>query len=206
MKHHNNVGAVILAGGRSRRMGQDKAFIRLTPGGPSLIEMVIAAVLPITSAISISTNTPESYQWLPYSLIADSPPYRDAGPLAGIEAALSAAQAPVVIALGCDMPFVATDLLRHLFSQLQPGDDAVVPLNTSGLPEPLCAVYRTFCLPAIRDHLDHGLYKMSGWLESVRTRYIPAAELRPYDPLLRSFENLNTPQDVADCLPDRAAE
>ena len=202
----NSVAALILAGGRSRRMGRDKAFIRLVPGGPCLIEMVIQAVLPITSIVTISTNAPESYQWLPYPLIADSPPYHEAGPLAGLEAGLSAAQAPYVIVLGCDMPFVVTDVLRYLISQIQEGDDAIAPLNASGQPEPLCAVYRTSCLPAIRDQLDRGLHKLSGWLDSVHTRYIPASTLREYDPLLRSFENLNTPQDVTDRLPDRATE
>jgi molybdopterin-guanine dinucleotide biosynthesis protein A len=201
-----SITAVILAGGRSSRMGRDKSFIRLTSDGPCLIEMVIKSALPVASAVMISTNNPESYRWLPYPLIADSPQYREAGPLAGLEAGLSAAQASTVIALGCDMPFIVTDVLRCLLDQIQDGSDAIVPLNATGQPEPLCAVYLKSCLPAIRDHLDRGLYKLSGWLDSVHTRYVSAAELRAYDPLLRSFENLNTPQDVADRQPDRVTE
>src|SRR5689334_2792881 len=132
-------GAIILAGGQSRRMGRDKALLRLQPEGPRLIELVLAAVTPLVSSVVISTNRPDDYRWLNWPLVEDN--FKGfAGPLAGLEAGLTASPARLNLVIACDLPFVNPALLKYLLSQLQ-GAAAVIPLNREGRPEPLCAVY-----------------------------------------------------------------
>lgn len=188
-----DLAAIILAGGQSRRMGQNKALLRLHPAGPTLIELVIQAIAPLTMQIMISTNTPAEYAWLGLPLIPDQ--RADCGPLAGLEAGLTATSAAQLLVVGCDMPFVRTDLLRHLVS-LRGAAAAVVPLNAADQPEPLCAIYSQACLPVIRARLAAGQYQLRAWLADISVRYVTAAELAICDPELQSFRNLNTPLDL----------
>jgi molybdopterin-guanine dinucleotide biosynthesis protein A len=190
----DQAGAIILAGGQSRRMGQNKALLRLTPDGPRLIERVIAAARPITATIVISTNTPALYSWLGLPCVADAQP--GMGPLAGLAAGLAAVPTEYAFLLGCDMPFVVTAVLRALLG-VAAGAQAVVPRNAADRPEPLCAVYRRDCLPTIQSCLANGDVKMTAWLDRVNTRYVPASALLPFDPKLQSFRNVNTPEDLA---------
>ncbi len=187
----------MLAGGQSRRMGRDKALLRLQPDGPRLIEMVTAAVRPLVEQVVVSTNRPAEFAWLGYPCLRDQWP--DAGPLAGLEAGLSFSQAASNLVLACDMPFVVPALLEHLL-QSATGQWATVPLNQTGQPEPLCAVYSPACLPLVRQCLAAGTFKLSHWLAQVEAagpvRYLSAAELGRYDPALRSFSNMNSPEDL----------
>lgn len=187
-------GAIILAGGQSRRMGSDKALLRLKPDGPRLIELVLAAVAPLVGSIVINTNRPADYAWLGQTLVEDN--YKGfVGPLAGLEAGLTASPAHYNLVIACDLPFVNPALLEYLLSQAE-GFEAVVPLNREGRPEPLCAVYSRACLPVIRRQLEAGQLKMTGWYEALPVRFIPSGELEAFDPGLRSFHNLNTPEDL----------
>jgi molybdopterin-guanine dinucleotide biosynthesis protein A len=191
-----DIGAIILAGGQSRRMGQTKALLRLHPDGPRLIELVCAAVQPLADEIVVSTNTPADFAWLGLPLVADAVP--GAGPLAGLAAGLAALHSEWGLLVACDMPFLVTDVLRYLCDQRRDDLAAVVPLNPAGRPEPLCALYHRACLPVLRQHLAAGDYAMQAWLAQVPTRFIPAADLLPLDPDLRTFRNLNTPEDLAE--------
>ncbi len=188
--------AIILAGGQSRRMGRNKALLRLEPDGPTLIEIVVGAARAVTPQIILSTNTPEVYAWLQLPRVADEFP--GAGPLAGLAAGLAVMTTSHALLLGCDMPFLQPPLLRHLAAQALASDvDAVVPLNANGQMEPLCAVYRRSCLASARAQLAAGKHKMMDWLASIATRCITADELRRFDPRLQSLHNLNTPEDLA---------
>jgi molybdopterin-guanine dinucleotide biosynthesis protein A len=189
----DTIGAIILAGGQSRRMGHNKALLRLAPEGPRLIELALAAARTIASEPVLSTNTPDAYAWLGLPIVADAVP--DAGPLAGLAAGLAALASEWALLVGCDMPTIAPDLLRLLVAYRQ-GAQAVVPLNQDDRPEPLCALYHRSCLPVIQDRLASGDYAMMAWLPLVVTHYIPTAEVRAVDPTLRSFRNLNTPADL----------
>lgn len=186
-------GAIVLAGGQSRRMGTDKALLRLKSGGPRLLELVLAAVKPLVKGIIVSANRPDDYAWAGLPLVPDN--FRGKGPLAGLEAGLTASASDYNLVAACDMPWLEPRLLQYLVGQAQ-GYQAIVPLNETGQPEPLCAVYSKACLPAIRRHLEADSLKMSGWLSNVKTRYVPAQELREFDPELRSFRNLNRPEDL----------
>ena len=193
--------AVILTGGRSTRMAQDKAWLVFE--GQPLVLHLARRVLPLIDELIISTNTPEGFGVLaealpiPVRLVPDQFP--GAGPLAGLHAGLSAAAHDLVLILAVDMPFVNPDLLRHLVD-LAPGFDAVVPQvphpqTRVPVPEPLHACYRRSCLPAISAHLVAGQRRMVSFLPNVKTRFVPADEIAALDPDYLSFLNINTPEE-----------
>ena len=197
---------LILAGGKSTRMGQDKAWLMLD--GRPLVMRVIDRVLPLVDEVLISTNQPDAFDaWLPSltvpaHTVADR--YRGAGPLAGLHAGLLAAHCDLVLTLATDMPFVNPALIGYL-AQLATGADvdAVVPqvpnseTGQIGL-EPLHAIYRKSCIPAIEDCLSSDQRRVVSFLERVRLCVISPDKIRPYDPFFRSFANVNTPQEWSD--------
>lgn len=185
-------GAIILAGGRSRRMGTNKALLRLEPGGPTLIEKVSQVLGEVTSEIILVTNQPELYEMLGLEMVLDN--YPVGASLAGLEAGLAAAKPKFNLVVACDMPYLKPNLLRFLLEE--PRDfEALVPRDRDGQLETLCAVYSKSCLPPIRAGLEKGQFKLAGWLDQVNTRYLPVEQLEKLDVELNSFVNLNTPEE-----------
>lgn len=192
--------ALILAGGRSRRMGQDKVWMALD--GAALIEHVVARILPLAAEIIFSANAPERFAALarrlpiPSRVVADIWP--GAGPLAGLHAGLIAARHDLVLALAADMPFVNPALIARMVNLAQ-GFEAVVPqtMTETGEPgwEPLHALYRRSCAGAVAARLAAGDRRMLSFLADVRTRAVTPAEVAAVDPLASSFFNINTPED-----------
>ncbi|MHB0875824.1 MAG: molybdenum cofactor guanylyltransferase [Anaerolineae bacterium] len=182
------VGAV-LAGGRSLRMGADKA--RLCVGGRPLIGWAIAAlrtVVPRVYCVGGDRLLAASLS-VPYvpDLVAG------AGPLGGIHSALQALSSDVLV-IGCDMPLVQPEMLDLIIA----GDDsadAVVPVN-GGEYEPLLALYRQSCVPAIEGSLAGGRRRVASFFSDVRLHRLSEQTWRPIDPEGRSFRNVNTPQDL----------
>jgi molybdopterin-guanine dinucleotide biosynthesis protein A len=197
---------LILAGGKSTRMGQDKAW--LTLDGRPLVMRVIDRMLPLVNEVLVSTNQPDAFNvWLPglpvpAHTVTDR--YPGAGPLAGLHAGLLAACCDLVLTLATDMPFVNPTLIRFLADLATGVDvDAVVPRVPSpetgqiGL-EPLHAIYRKTCLPAIEGCLRADQRRVVSFLDQVRLRVVSSDEILPFDPLLRSFANVNTPREWSD--------
>ena len=182
--------AVILAGGRSRRMGSNKALV--TIGGHPLIRIVIGRALPLTRRILISSDEGEAYRFLGFPVVPDR--YRDHGPLAGLHAAMHHEDFPLYLALACDLPNVPTPLLEHLVACAE-GYDAAIPRSRDGLAHPLCAVYRRSCLPRIEDALEHGARKViDTFLDGpLRIRWVTSGE-GPFDD--SDLANINTPGDL----------
>src|SRR5947208_1757018 len=116
------LSVAILAGGRSSRMGTDKAFVRVL--GRPLIEDILAQVADLGSETLIVTNRPDDYAYLGVPLFTDVLP--DKGALGGIYSALASAGQPHILCIACDMPFVVRPLLEH-FIRLIPEGDAIVP-------------------------------------------------------------------------------
>ena len=187
---------IILAGGQSRRMGQDKALLRLTPGGPTLIERVIAAARPL-GPILLVTNTPDRYAWLGLPLVADPQPGQ--GPLGGLAGGLAASPAPYNLVLACDLPDLQPTVL-DLLAAAPRLYDVLVPrwTTTEGTLqiEPLHAVYSRACLPVIQAALALGQRAVHSFYPQVRVQYLAESALRQMDPTCRSFRNLNTPADL----------
>ncbi len=184
------VSVAILAGGRSRRMGQDKALLPI--GGRSVIEWVLDRVVPLSDDVTIITDVPGKYRHLDYRMIGDIFPGK--GSLGGIYTAVHAAQYLHCVVVACDMPLLNTDLLRYL-ADLAPGFDVVVP-RIEEFPETMHAVYGKGCLEPIKSRLLADQLKIIGFFEDVRVRYVERNDVSRFDPTFRSFININTPADL----------
>lgn len=184
------VTGIILAGGNSSRMGQDKGMLAL--GGRKLVEIAAANLSPLCSEILISTNNPV-YQQFGYRVITDV--HKDTGPMGGLHSALSAVKTRFIVALSVDMPFVSRELLEYLLGKAE-GYEAVVPVSGTGFYEPLCAVYNRSLLPVIEMCIENREYKMQHFLDKVNLNKILISDNLPfYTPQL--FTNLNTASDLS---------
>jgi len=178
----------ILAGGQSRRMGRDKAWLDV--GGRPLIERVAAQVKPLTDDLLLSVNTPGRYPSLGLRLVVDIYPRQAA--LVGIYSALKAARHQHLLAVSCDMPFLNIDLLRHLVN-LASTADIVVPVRGPGQFEALHAVYSKTCLPVIHSNLTANRLRIIDVFDDVSVRYVEHEEIARFDRDFNSFFNINTP-------------
>jgi len=203
------VTGIVLAGGRSSRMGRDKAFLKI--GGQPLVERVIGRLQRLCRETIIVTNSPARYAYLPARLVSDVVPGR--GPLVGIYSGLRAAQNDLAVVVACDMPFLNASLLQFMVAQA-PRYDVVIPRTRyeasprglhrhGGLPtgrakglHPLHAVYRKTCLPPIERLIEENDLRVIAFFSQVRVRYVERHEIVRFDPLQRSFFNVNTPSDL----------
>jgi molybdopterin-guanine dinucleotide biosynthesis protein A len=181
--------AIILAGGESKRMGRDKAALPFN--GETLLQSVIDSVQPLFAQTLVSVRELRSDVVLPQ--ICDT--QADGGPLVGLISAMEAVTTPWTFVVACDMPFVAPALIAHLAS-LRDGHQAVVP-QVNEHAQPLAAFYARSALPLLRSSLASGNKSLIGALKSLDVRYVGADELLQWDAQLRSFFDLDTPQDVA---------
>ncbi|HOW31375.1 MAG TPA: molybdenum cofactor guanylyltransferase [Bacteroidales bacterium] len=184
-----DVTGIILAGGKSSRMGEDKGLLVL--GEKTLAEIAIGHLSGICSELVISTNNPD-YRQFGLQLIADQ--YKGIGPLGGLHTALSVTKTALNLVLSVDLPFVNAGALEYLLS-LMHGHQAAVPLSAPGCFEPLCASYHVSVLPQIESAIQQGDFKMQHLLEKVKTRYIQFSESHPFrHPDM--FFNINSPGDL----------
>lgn len=179
--------ALILAGGDSRRMGQDKAALVLD--GKTLLTHVTDTMQQMFPKVIVSVRQLRGGVEVPQ--VCDE--VEASGPLAGLVAGLAQAETPWVFAVACDMPFVTPGVVQHLAS-LRSGHQAVVPM-VDGHPQPLAAFYAASAQEAMRTNLAAGDRSLRGMLQKLDVRYVDEAELRECDPQLRSFFDLDTPQD-----------
>lgn len=186
-----DVGAVILAGGRSSRMGQNKAWLRL--GEESFLERILSRLSGF-SEILISAAGEAAYARLGFPVIPDL--YPGTGPLGGVYSALQACRSPYLLVLGCDKPLFETALGVYLTDRAE-GFDATVPITRDGRPQPLCAVYAKTCGEILHRQIQRGNYRLTETLREMRTNYIPLSQTAFPDQLLT---NINTPAEYQKLL------
>jgi molybdopterin-guanine dinucleotide biosynthesis protein A len=189
-----NNSLIILAGGKGRRLGQEKAWVELK--GQTLLERGISRLGSLVSQI-IVVSAPG--QKLPVSrtlggleVVEDI--YPGKGPLVGIYSGLKACIGEGGFVTACDMPFVNPEFARYIIN-LSPGYDVVIP-TYGELREPLHAYYSVECIDAIAKLIDKGNYKVRNLLEQMRVRYIEKGEIDRFDPEHISFFNINTYEDL----------
>ncbi len=195
------VTGVILAGGKSRRMKQNKSLMRL--GDDILIGHVIRRIRTIADELLLITNNPDDYTQLDISMFNDIIP--NVGALGGIHAGLSYASYETVICVGCDNPFLSQKLLNYLISIL--GEyDAVMPFtykdslskkdDISNITlQTLCAVYSKRCLPIIDQMLNDQELRVHALQERANVHCLSPKVWIQYDHQGYSFFNVNTPED-----------
>jgi len=199
------VTGIILAGGKSKRMGENKALMGL--GNDTLIGHVIERVRPITNELLLITNSPNEYASMGITIHGDF--VKNAGALGGIHAGLTHATHDTVLCVGCDSPFIATNLLSYLASIL--GEyDAVMPYTHRNSNEysmtnhkdqrqiilqTLCASYSKNCLETIEELFNDSDYRVHALAERANVLKITPDIWQTYDAEGLSFFNINSPED-----------
>ncbi len=186
----NQAQIAILAGGQSRRMGQDKSFVMLN--GKPLIQHVIDRLQPLKLDIMLVTNSQTKYAHLGLPMFTDISP--GCGSLGGIYTALKRSTTAYVLCVACDMPLLNPDLLRYQI-ELSPNFDAVIP-RVDNQAHNLHAVYARSCHTHIHHQIKIGDLRISNFYQNLRVRYVAETELQLFDRDFLSLANLNTPDDV----------
>jgi molybdopterin-guanine dinucleotide biosynthesis protein A len=183
------IAAFILAGGASRRMGTDKSQLILD--GESFVERIAAALAKIGGEITVVGKPATDSTKLRY--VPDI--YPNWGALGGVHTALASSAAPWCLIVACDFPFVTAELFSRLAS-LREYFEAVAPIQSDGIPQPLCALYQTErCLGRAEELINSGERKPLALLQSVQTRWVPFADLADLAGAERFFDNINTADD-----------
>ncbi len=184
------IGAIVLAGGKSSRMGTDKALLDF--GGMTILERTIAALLKLTPNILVVADSTERYKLACGKIIADL--YPGIGPVGGLLTGLNAVGDGYHYVVACDMPFLNPNVLALLMRAAESPLDAVVP-ERNGMPEPLCGVYAQSASHKIMKYLEDGGSSARGALDVLNTRRVGEGVLRRLDPDGRSLESANTASD-----------
>ena len=183
-----NITGVILVGGKSRRMGRDKAFLRIA--GKTLFERVLEVFKESFDRFLLVGDRVERFAGYGLPVLPDIYP---GSALGGLYTALDNAETEHIFVSSCDLPFPNREMLLYLCS-IRDGFDAVVPHTAHGF-EPLFAVYAKSCLEAMKKYLESGNFCAYGYYPDVRVRYVQGEELAALDRDGRSFLNVNTPEE-----------
>lgn len=196
---------VINAGGQSRRMGQDKALLRLAVGGQPLLRHIVDRLghLPLDQIVVVANN-PQ----LPAAAALDQPviylpdAYSNVGVLGGLATGLGACS-DWAICVACDLPLIKPTVMHYLCTLVTDKNrpakpwQAIVP-HVDGYAQPLHTLYHRSVLPVIERAIAAGERRAAGFLADVDVRWVEAEELRVFDPALLSFFNANTPAQWAE--------
>lgn len=177
-----DVTGLILAGGRSRRFGADKAATLID--GRTMIERVYAALAAVADPVWVSVADPATRYPIPARHLVDAAPGR--GPLEGLRTGLAAATTDRLLVVACDLPFLTPEALRLLLRE--PGADAVVAREPGGRAQPLCACYARRLLPIVETQVRDGRLAVRALLDRLGVVYITL----PGDAL----RNVNAPGDL----------
>lgn len=181
---------LVLCGGRSTRMGREKALITVV--GRPLVLRVARLLDLVCDPTLLAPGRPGRLGPLGYREVEDAAP--GSGPLGGLVAGLAASPHPLLAVAAVDMPF-ASPALFTLLADLHEGEDAVVP-RVRSRPEPLHAVYATAALPTLRDALGRGTLSLGAVLGNLRVRWVDEEEWITADPSDRFALNLNSEDDL----------
>lgn len=188
----SDVAVFILAGGKSTRMGTDKAFVTLD--GRTMLARVLEVARSVADDVHI---VGDAAKYAPFAPIVEDV-FRNCGPLGGIHAALRSSQAELNLILAIDAPFVLPAFLRYLISRARSVPSALATAaHTNEGWQPLCAVYRCEFAELAENALRAGQYKIGTLFDEANTQAISENELKSNGFSLRVFRNLNTPEELS---------
>jgi molybdopterin-guanine dinucleotide biosynthesis protein A len=193
-------GGIILCGGRSTRMGQDKATL---PFGPeSMLQRVVrllGEVIELRNLVVVAASA-QQLPPLPAEVIVTRDALEGRGPLQGIAAGLQALPGDVEAACitSCDVPLLVPAFVTRMFELL--GNNEIAVPRENAQVHPLPAVYRRTILPQVQALLAANQLRLGALFDEVPTRFVVADELRPVDPDLRTLMNLNSTEDYRAAL------
>lgn len=175
---------VVLAGGKSQRMGEDKAFLELN--GQSFLQGILQLVKGLTKEVMVIANTKE-YEALDIPVYQDV--IKDCGPVGGIYTAMKMAKTPYLLVLSCDIPLLNVAVLEHLIEKSLLCDVNI--LTTEEHWHPLTAIYNSKTIPMFKNALDTKKLKLRSLLSLMELHQIPCPEA-----LIPCLSNINTPNDL----------
>lgn len=196
------LSAAVLAGGKSSRMGRDKALLSLRDGGPPLLAIVLERLREIADDVFVVANARERYERFGARVVPDRE--EGLGALGGIYSALRDAAHDHCLVVACDMPFLSRGLLRLMAGEPRTYD-VLIPLlpgqsrqRGDGLVyQTLHAIYAKRCIPPIEEQIRRGNRQVIGFFGAVEVRPLGWHAVQAADPDLRSFFNANTPEALA---------
>ncbi len=195
------LSAAVLAGGKSERMGHDKAFLRLEPDGPMLLEIVLGRLRDVADDVLIVANDTQRHEGFGARVVPDV--IAGFGTLSGIHAALTAAKHEHCLIVACDMPLLNPAILAYMAAQ--PRDFDVLIPQTPGISrqghsgqiyQTLHAIYARRCAEPIAAQLATGNRQVVGFFPQVDVRVLDRLTLLALDPQERTFMNTNTPDGL----------
>jgi len=182
------VTGIILAGGASRRMGEDKGLCHFN--GKQLVSYSIEVLAPICDKIIISSNNPEQYRKFGYPVVEDE--IRDIGPIGGICSSLKHSNTEKNLIVSCDTPFLNRDSLIHILSESK-GFEIVIPQHENLWYEPLAGYYSRSIIPKLEKAIENRDYKLINLFSKVKFQAISTTLLPG---LGDQYRNMNTPEDL----------
>jgi molybdopterin-guanine dinucleotide biosynthesis protein A len=188
----DSVSAILLAGGKSSRLGTDKAKVKLN-GESVMIGAIAEKLLEVSDDIVVSSNG-RRYDdiTVPVRWVADVKP--GAGSLMGLYSGLLAVKHDYAIAVACDMPFINIELLKYMMS-LPRDYDALLP-RIGDKTEQLHSIYSKSCLPEMERFLESGRLKITAFLDEIDVKFVPEDIINKYDPQHLAFFNVNTAEQL----------
>ncbi len=184
------MGGFVLAGGKSSRMGRDKALLEV--GGVSLVGRAVRLLQGVTGKPVIISSSPR-HGLAGVSVVADDFP--GWGPLGGIATALRISETDWSLVIACDLPYLTKAWLDFLIERaLKSGVDAVVPMNQKG-PEPLCAAYHKNAQQRILSAVEGGVHKVTESFDRLSVEYLEPNEWKAFASEGLLFKNINSPAD-----------
>jgi molybdopterin-guanine dinucleotide biosynthesis protein A len=190
-QEHDEVTGLILIGGKSSRMGRDKAFLEV--GGVTMFDRLLGLFRQHFRQILLAGDRPERFAGYRVPVIPDLYPGTALG---GLYTGLYHAPTDYVFVASCDLPFPNGEILDYLVS-LRQGFDVVVLSRPEGY-EPLFAVYSKACLPAMKEQMESGDFCAFGYYPRVRTRYVCCDEIARFDPEGKALINVNTREEFTE--------
>jgi molybdopterin-guanine dinucleotide biosynthesis protein A len=190
LESKNSISGIILSGGKSVRMGEDKAFIQVD--GVPIISRIYDLFKELFQEVIIVTNQREFFRNFDSKICQDLIP--DKGALGGLYTGLFFSSFQYSFCVACDMPFIKKSLIQYLIKNIQ-DDDVVVPRTKDGF-QPLHAIYSKSCLNPIKRIIDEGKYKIIDFYRMVRLRIVEEHDFLSLDPFRESFINVNTPEEL----------
>ncbi|MEQ1562540.1 MAG: molybdenum cofactor guanylyltransferase [Nitrospiraceae bacterium] len=187
-----DITGVLLAGGKSRRMGEDKRY--LVVGEQTLLERGLAVLRSIFQEVLVVIAQDSPGLDVDARIVRDLVP--DCGSLGGLYTGLTEATTPYIFVVACDMPFLDRAVISQFTSRRTSAD--IVMSKLAGRLHPMHALYSKRCLPVIEQMVLARQLKIQKILscESLLVQYVTEADLAGIDPSGRSFQNVNTPADL----------
>lgn len=190
----DKITGIILAGGKSSRMGKDKGTCSFN--NKPLVEYAIEVLKPFCGELLLSANNIESYNKYAIEVVPDE--IRFIGPLGGMFTCLKKSKTRHNIILSCDTPFISKELIKHIIVNIDSKSKIIAPLHQQNFIEPLCAYYSKDLIPIFEEYIHNKDYKLLKILSSVELKTLRIDNsLDFFNPKL--FNNLNTPEDLLKC-------